>query len=335
MNKSNIIICLILLTIFCAAQSWAEEESGGYAGAFLNYDLSARAMGMGGAFTGVAEGSAGIRYNPAGICAAKHLHAAFTYSKLTLDRRLNYAEVLFPLPKQAVIGISWINAGVSDVKMRDTNGNVVGDLENNQNSFNLTFGRRVNDYAAIGVNVRYVQFNYAEMMTNAIGIDFGAMGYLLNDDLTAGFKVANFSSKYNWDSGDFYETSGTSYEEDFPIVYRFGAAYRFLEKAITVSGDYEYVEDADSKTHFGAEYWMYKNAEESYIDEYTDEVKTRPVKLKFLSGRIGLNHDRMTFGFGIRYKIDKMFAKLDYAFAAGAVDGLSPDHLITFGLGYF
>ena len=323
------------LAAFLATTAFAESQKGGYAGAFLNYDLSAEAMGMGGAFTAVAEGSAGIRYNPAGISEAKHLHAAFTYSSLTLDRRLNYAEVIFPLPKKAVISLSWINAGVSDVKERNSNGEIVADLKNNQNSFNLTFGRRVAQPVAVGVNVRYVQYSFAELLTTSIGIDFGVMGYFLDDDLTIGAKVANISSKYNWETANYYQTSGTTYDEKFPMLYRFGGAYRLLDKSITLAADYEGAEKGEASIHFGGEYWHFKDDVETFIDEYSGETKTRQVKLKFLSGRLGYNDGRFTIGAGARQKVGKLYLKFDYAFATGAVSGLSPDHLLTLGVGYF
>ena len=333
--KKLIIISGLLLAGLTVSYSFAGDGDGGYAGAFLNYDLSARALGMGGAYTAVAEGSAGIRYNPAGVSGAKHTNAGFTYSKLTWDRRLNYAEVLFPLPKKAVIGISWINAGVGDVKERNYTGEIVGDLKNNQNSFNVTFGRRVAEQAAVGVNVRYVQYNLANLMTSTMGIDFGVMGYFLDDNLTAGAKVANIASKYNWDTSDYYEVSGTTYDEKFPTVFRFGTAIKFLRKAITVAADYEKDDKSDGKLYLGAEYWLYKDDMEKYIDDYSDEMKTRPVRLKFLSARLGYNDGRFTFGGGIRQKIERLFLKFDYAYITGALDGLSPDHLISFGVGYY
>ncbi|MCP4632796.1 MAG: hypothetical protein GY855_07700 [candidate division Zixibacteria bacterium] len=334
MKKFIILILALAFAGLSTISVFAESEKGGYAGAFLNYDLSARAYGMGGAYTGVAEGAAGIRYNPAGITGLKHIHAAFTYSKLTWDRKLNYAEVIFPLPKDAVIGLSWINAGVSDVKQRNSHGEIVGDLENNQNSFNITFGRRVMKQMAVGVNVRYVQYNFSEIMTSTIGIDFGVMGYFLDNNLMAGAKVSNFSSKYAWDTGDYYQTSGTTYDEEFPKIYRFGAAYKFLEKAFTVAADFEKNQEDDATLRLGGEYWLYKDDVESYRDDYTDELMTRPVSRKFISGRLGYNDGRFAIGAGVRHKIDRIILKLDYGFATGAIDGLSPDHLITFGLGY-
>ncbi|GEM_PF-868602 len=333
--KTIHIVLGVLLIGLAYSSALADGENGGYAGEFLKYDFSARALGMGGAYTAVAEGSAGIRYNPAGLSGADHLQAGFTYSKLTLDRRLNYAEILFPLPKKAVIGLSWVNAGVGDVKQRNSNGEVVGDLKNNQNSFNITFGRRIIDLLAIGVNVRYVQYNYAELIASTMGIDFGAMGYFMDGDLTAGLKVSNIASKYSWDTGNYYETSGTTYDEDFPIVYRFGAAYRFLGKSITAAADYEKDTKNDGRLHIGGEYWYYTKSEESSVDDFTGEVKTKTAVRKFLSARLGYDAGSLTFGLGLRRRMGKFAIKLDYSFATGRQDGLSPDHLFTLGIGYY
>jgi hypothetical protein len=333
MKKYTIIVLTAVLALMATGTAFAESESGGYAGSFLNYDLSAMALGMGGAFTAVAEGSAGIRYNPAGISGAEVTQAGFTYSKLTWDRRLNYAEIIFPLPKKAVIGLSWINAGVSDVKERDYTGAVVGDLENNQNSFNVTFGRRLIQQLALGVNVRYVQYDLSDVMASTMGIDFGAMGYFLDDDLTVGAKLGNIGSKYAWDTGDYYELSGTTYDEEFPTIFRFGAAYRFLEKSITVAADYEQDTKRDAEFRIGAEYWHFKDYVEVYEDEYTGEQLTKSVRRKFISARVGYNDGRFTFGAGIRHVVGKIFLRLDYGFATGALDGLSPDHLISLGVG--
>ncbi|MBD3170141.1 MAG: PorV/PorQ family protein [candidate division Zixibacteria bacterium] len=336
MKTKLVIISLLIIAWLAVPFASAEDEVGGYAGNFLKYDMSARALGMGGAFTALADGAGGVRYNPAGISGIKNTQAGFTYSKLTWDRKLNYAEVLFPLPKQAVIGLSWINAGVSDVKERNSNGDVVGDLKNDENSFNLTFGRRIVENISIGANIRYVHYNFADIVVGTMGIDLGVIGYLLDDNLTAGFKVGNLGSKYSWDTADYYETSGTTYDEEFPKIYRFGLAYKFMEKAFTVAADYEKDEKTNAKFRFGAEYWYYQDAVEEYVDEYTDEIRTRPIKRKFISGRVGYNDGQITFGAGIRHKIySNFFGKLDYGFSTGALDGLSPDHLITLGIGYY
>ena len=39
-------------------------------------------------------------------------------------------------------------------------------------------GKR-SDPVALGVNIRYLQYNFGDITTSAIGIDFGVMGYLL------------------------------------------------------------------------------------------------------------------------------------------------------------
>ncbi|TMQ52465.1 MAG: hypothetical protein E6K74_12280, partial [Candidatus Eisenbacteria bacterium] len=54
---------LVLVT----APAWGEQETGGAPGSWLSTYVSARTLGLGGAFVGAADDASSVVWNPAGL----------------------------------------------------------------------------------------------------------------------------------------------------------------------------------------------------------------------------------------------------------------------------
>ncbi|HPT47104.1 MAG TPA: UPF0164 family protein, partial [Candidatus Rifleibacterium sp.] len=85
----------LLTTLFMAAlslstMSTAHAESAGQAGAYLKMGVGARALGMGSAFTAVADDSTASFWNPAGLARLEKSEGSFMHADLTMDREYNF-----------------------------------------------------------------------------------------------------------------------------------------------------------------------------------------------------------------------------------------------------
>lgn len=113
---ARIPLSALVLTLVLAASARADK----YAGEFLHVPAGARAVGMGGAFTSLADDASAPYWNPAGLALLGsreilYQHAEQFGSAVNYD----YGSFTFPIAKEGkraqAIGISLIRLGVSDI----------------------------------------------------------------------------------------------------------------------------------------------------------------------------------------------------------------------------
>jgi hypothetical protein len=309
MFKKSILGMFLILIMFSPA-ALAETGDGGYAGPFLQLGFGARALGMGGAFVAVSDDATGGFFNPAGLVQiTKRTFGAF-YRKMTLDRRLSYIIYNQPVRDEATIALAWINAGVGDVMGRDSDGNLTEEISNYQNAVQLFLGRRIIDQLSVGLAMAYIQFNLANISAYGIGFGFSAMGKPM-PELRLGLAVENLGMKYSWTSGDYWKSHdpdllGSSVKEEFPFNLRLGASYLLLDGRVLLSSELDKNEKQEAEIHLGVEGWALKN----------------------VAGRIGYDRGSLTFGLGLRHRIQTAVLGFDYAFITSRVED-DADHLIS------
>jgi hypothetical protein len=307
MLKTSVLVLFLVLFVFGPAV-WAETGDGGYAGAFLQVGLGARAMGMGGAFVAVADDATGGFFNPAGLVQITKPTMGAFYRKMTLDRRLSYVVFNQPIRDEATIALAWINAGVGDVVGRDRDGHITGDISNYENAIQLFLGRRIIEQLSVGLEIEYVQFNLANIDAYGVGFGVSAMGRPVQK-LRLGLSLKNLGMRYSWTSGEYwqqYGLLGSSVKDEFPITLRAGASYLLLEDRILLCSEFEKSDKQEGRIHLGAEGWALEN----------------------VAGRIGYDRGSLTFGLGLRQEIQSYVLGFDYAFITSRVDD-DADHLIS------
>jgi len=310
MSKKSILM-LFLIIMLLYSSSIAETGEGGYSDAFLQLGFGARALGMGGAFVGVADDVTGGFFNPAGLTQVTRRAFGAFYRKMTLDRRLSYIIYNQPIRDEATIGLSWINAGVRDVMGRDTDGHITGEISDYQNAVQLFYGRKILDQLSLGLGIEYIQHNLANLNSYGLGFGFSVMGRPI-PSLRLGVAVEHLGMEHSWTSGEYwkrYSLLGSSVKEEFPFNLRFGASYLLLKDRILLSSEIDKNEKQKEKIHLGAEGWALKN----------------------VAGRIGYDRGSLTLGFGLRQKIKSTVLGFDYAFVSSRVED-DGDHLISLQL---
>jgi hypothetical protein len=311
MAKKYFLIISLVFIFFSSSYLWADTGDGGYAGAFQQSGLGARALGLGGAFVGVADDATAGFFNPAGLVQIRIRTFGAFFRKMTLDRRLSYITFCQPIREEATISIGWINAGVKDVMGRNENGEITEEIKNYENAIELFFGRKILEKLSVGVRIGYVQYNLANINAYGIGFGFSAFGKPIQK-LRLGAAVENIGMKYSWTSGDYwkkFDLLGSSSKDNFPINLRFGASYLLLEDRILISTEIDKSEKQKEKIHLGVEGWI----------------------LEKLAARAGYDKGSLTLGMGLRQKMRSTILGFDYAYVSSRV-GDDPDHLISLQL---
>ena len=322
--KRIIIICA-LLTLLSASVLPAEKGDGGGPAVFMQYNVSARVMGMGGAFAGIADDAVGMFYNPAGTAQLEWNAASATYRKMDFDKSFGTLTASFKAREMATISIGLIHASDGEFVGRDNEGDLTGeDLSYSGNVVALCFARGFGKLVSLGATGKYYITKLANITVNTVEFDLGAMLSINRknyfdqgsffDEVRLGAVVKNLGGVDRWNTGDYYAQFGgigVSIDDDHLIAVKSGLSVLFMNRSMLVGVDVEKYEDQDIRFSAGGEY-TYDN--------------TFALRAGYADGRLAL-------GGGVKKTFIYYSLSVDYAFAS-AVDGEAPDHLFTIGFAF-
>ena len=225
----------LLIVTLCALSLLAPSASHGqkYAGEFMALGGGARAMGMGGAFTGVANDVTATFWNPAGIADISSMigspeawQLAMMHSERFGDLiDYNFVTIALPIPgRNAGWGLTLIHMGISDIPITpdlilNSDGDGIYEPEIGER---IGFDYRsipyesVNDYAiflsyaqmmsfgAVGGSMKFIRNDQVTGVTSfGIGIDLGFLKRDLWKDLQVGVKMQDATGTYiTWSTGE-------------------------------------------------------------------------------------------------------------------------------------
>lgn len=250
-----------LLALACAlALAGGAPTAGAVSSAITGLDilrvpLGARPIGMGGAFTGLADDVNAVAYNPTGLVDLTDVQATFVHSQGLADIRTEFGALGLPSERSGTWGIAAVYRSGSDITNPGTDQGPVraydivaalswaGSLHaysGPAHDFRLAAtGRLV--YSTIG-NLSVVQ----PMLDLAVGYAPADHGF------RAGLVVQNLGSTVKFQNEP----------DTLPITFRLGAAYtialgRFHRFSIAADVENVYMEGS-TRYHLGAEYVLRK-----------------------------------------------------------------------------
>ncbi|MBI3872909.1 MAG: PorV/PorQ family protein, partial [candidate division Zixibacteria bacterium] len=320
----------VLIAVFASPHVARAADDGGQPGAMLDWGIGARPVAMGGAFTAVAEGPTGYWWNPAGIAQVRDDGFEAAVRRMSFDRQAGYVSLVHPFGKEeAAMGVSWVYAGVGDVFSYDVDGNRGDKISDFTNAVGFSFARRFTERGSpaafgIGLNLRYIQHNIANINAYTVGIDLGTQCVYrfrrstgpkdAPSEVRLGASVQRLNEKFSWTTTKYWipqgEATGSSFDEKVPVVVRTGAAALFLKQRALVAFDLDFRQGIGGEWHAGAEYRLHP----------------------LLALRAGLDDGDVTFGAGLAPQVRPgMNVLIDYAYARQP-DAIDPEHIFSIGL---
>src|SRR5689334_19203379 len=122
-QKSVLVLNVILLTGFAA---FSEASGTGTTGAnILNFGVGARAIGMGEAYTAIADDNSSLYWNPAGMALLNQCEATFMYNQVYENLQYNHAALGLSM-EHGGLGASLSYLSFGSIQGFDDRGNAAG-----------------------------------------------------------------------------------------------------------------------------------------------------------------------------------------------------------------
>lgn len=222
----------------------------------LRLGAGARSIGLGGAFTAIADDATATVWNPAGLGSAPDLSLNFSTQRLDLDRSHNFIALTKALGSAGSVGIAITNAGVSGIPQYDNKENYGGEFDYSANAYSLSYGIGIGNFS-FGLTGRMLADNFGlesvENQSGFGGVDVGLMGHALHIDVGEE-KVPTFHY------GVVAKYLGAAIGDDIvPMVVNLGLAYNlYMGNVVTFAADLEQefvnLDQSATSMRLGAEY---------------------------------------------------------------------------------
>jgi len=274
--KRLAILTIIALVLPVAAHAEFFEKVGTFGAQFLEIGTTARATGMGSAFTAVADDASAVYWNPAGLVEVRGNEVLLSQVEWPADTNLSSAIMAFnPHIMPGTFALSMRSLWLDPMLVRtayepEGNGQT---FDAGSTAFGLTYSRFFTDKFSAGITTSYIHMGLAEEAVNTVSFDFGIMYRIGIRDLKLGMVIQNYGGKINFDE----------LEAKMPIDFKVGASFNVFKsdhQKLLFAAEFQHPSDNAERTNFGLEYGM----REQFF------------------GRVGYNSgydaDALSFGFG-------------------------------------
>jgi long-subunit fatty acid transport protein len=265
------ILALALLPGVLFGQSFSSSAKGTTAADFLELGVGGRAMGLGGAYTAVADDASALYWNPAGLTSVEKRDATFMHAQYLQSSFYDYAAYAQNLGKYGAFaaGFQYLNAGA--ITETDSNFNSIGTYTPYDLAVSAGYAYKFDglgpllDGGALGLSVKYIR---AVVLTSAqtAAMDFGVMSpEYLDRKLRLAAVVLNLGGTLKYEQ----------MAENLPLTFKVGGAYHITNRWLA-SVDVAAPRDNGPYFAAGTEYQFIRTGEWSF------------------AGRIGYNSQTMS-----------------------------------------
>ncbi|MEO0070753.1 MAG: hypothetical protein ABIK39_01515 [candidate division WOR-3 bacterium] len=271
-------------------------SEGGLPGAFLSYGAAPRSLGMGKAFTGVADDAQAIYFNPGGLFQLNAHEVLLAHSQL-YGARMEYISYALPTREFGTFGLGILNYGAEGIDSRTPENWRYEPTVFAENAYMVTYAYNPRHFLGLGGTVKLITKNLATFSDVGLGADLGVLvkvpkyfsfGVMLQNAVEPVLTLANLADRY-------------------PRTVRMGAAVRLLQNRVILTVDMvgPILRNLDSLGN-PTKGWK--------LDMTPHGGLEFAIIPGILIHRIGVDPNEISFGLGIHKRWGKMATGVDYAF---------------------
>lgn len=313
-SKLILLVVSAVMVLVLPLQALATEpfaKVGTYSLTFLKIGPSARATGMGSAFTAIADDATATYWNPAGMVDIADTAIRLEHTIWPADISLDFASVVFNMPfLPGTWGVT-ARALSLDPQVERTVFLPQGtgrEFDAGDMSFGLSYAQFFTDKFSAGGTVHFIHSGLAETSVNTYAVDFGLIYRIGFKGMRLGMMIQSLGGKVNYDDRD----------AKIPTTFKVGvsmAAYQRGAHSLNGTGEFGHPSDNTETANLGAEY--------SFNQFF------------YLRGGYNLGYDSRgaAAGFGLRIDTTQT-SDLSFDYSWEEMDFLGDAHRVSLGFSY-
>ncbi len=287
------------------------EKVGTYSAQFLKIGTSARAAGMGSAFTAVADDATAIYWNPAGLVEVSRTQVTLNSTTWPADIDVYFVGAVFTTPYiPGTFGIS-ARALTMDPQIERTIYMPEGTnrfFDAGDMSFGLSYAKYFTDKFSAGITGHFIHMALADKSVQAIVADFGVMYRIGIQGMKLGMMYQSLGGEVDFDDRS----------SKLPTTFKLGLsmdAYRRGMHALLVSGEFSHPADNAERMNVGMEYAFNQ--------------------FFYLRTGYNINYDVQKLAWGVGFRLDtSQTSDLGFDYAWEDLDFLGSVHRVTLNFSY-
>ncbi|MCP4572481.1 MAG: PorV/PorQ family protein [bacterium] len=247
------ILTTVLMALPALALAAGFAKVGTFGGQELKIGISARATGMGSAFTGVADDATSVFYNAGGLVNVRGNEVSLNHVTWAADTKLSTAIIAFnPRSIPGTFALS-VRSFWMDPQLERTAYNPEGTgrtFDSGTTTFGLSYARFFTDKFSAGLTLNYLHMGLAETAVNTGAFDFGIMYRIgLGRDVKLGMTIQNLGSEFTFDER----------ESRLPVIFKVGTSFNAFKnerQQLLCAFEFQHPNDNVERANVGAEYGL-------------------------------------------------------------------------------
>mgnify|MGYP001297700452 CR=1 FL=1 len=229
----------ILFIIFTFSVLFSVNKTGTSAAKFLSINPGAKAIGMGGAFTSIADDVSSIYWNPAGIARLAVNSFYFNHSEWLANINYDFIAIGLPISDGHSIGFSATYLSMGEMEVRRYGDEHTGEtFKVGSYAISSVWAMNLTNRFSIGFAGKYIREKIGNSFATGLAIDVGTLfNTIMGPQL--GVNISNFGPKMKMTGSDLLVNADVSNIEgnnpninaelstdsfDLPLVLRVGVS---------------------------------------------------------------------------------------------------------------